>query len=189
MRCCFVDTIVEFRGIRRMSHQRVHLPASRFSPPGPDGCPFPGFTNTIRTLRLPAARLAALRFLRLAIPAGTSRPSLPPAQDVKTGGPGGFGCGTPTAAHFGGDDRISQVPGEPPLSVCHVLGLRQDGRFQTFRNHHTAPDSYTTKAPTGQLSKLYSMASRLAVYASPKGSPLRSARLASECGSGFPGRA
>ena len=30
-----------------------------------------------------------------------------------------------------GDDRISQVPGEPPLSVCPVLGLRQDGGSQT----------------------------------------------------------
>ena len=99
------------------------------------------------------------------------------------------GAAPPQAALCGGGDRISQVPGEPPLSVCHVLRLRQDGWFQTSRNHHTTPATYTTKAPTGQLSKLYSMASGLAVYASPQGSPLRSARLASECGSDFPGRA
>jgi hypothetical protein len=73
-----------------MSHQQVHLPASRFSPPGLGGVPFPGFINTIRTLRLPAAHLAALRFLRLAIPYGTSCGSLPPVQDVKTGEPGGI---------------------------------------------------------------------------------------------------
>ncbi len=43
-----------------------------------------------------------------------------------------FGGGTPWAALSAGDDRISQVPGEPLLSVCPVLGLRQDGSSQTL---------------------------------------------------------
>jgi len=47
-----------------------------------------------------------------------------------------FGCGTPMTAHSVGDDRISQVPGEPLLSVCPVLRLRQDGGSQT---HARAP--------------------------------------------------
>ena len=119
-----------FRGIRCISHQRVHHPASRFSPPGPGGLPFPGFDDTIRTLRLPAARLAALRCLRLAIPSATFCVSLPPAQNVKTGGPGSAAV-LPTTALFGGDDRISQVPGEPLLRVCPDLRLRQDGPSQT----------------------------------------------------------
>lgn len=42
-----------------------------------------------------------------------------------------FGGGTPWAALSAGDDRISQVPGEPLLSVCPGLGLRQDGGSQT----------------------------------------------------------
>src|SRR6266436_8127680 len=36
-RCCFVDTGLEFRCIRRLSLQRVHHPTPRFPPRGPGG--------------------------------------------------------------------------------------------------------------------------------------------------------
>src|SRR5947209_17533827 len=36
-RCCFVDTVLEFRGIRRLSSQRFHDPTPRFPPRGPGG--------------------------------------------------------------------------------------------------------------------------------------------------------
>src|SRR5207253_11065871 len=36
-RCCFVDTGLEFRGIRRISLQRFHNPTPRFPPRGPGG--------------------------------------------------------------------------------------------------------------------------------------------------------
>jgi len=38
IRSCFVDTIVEFRGIRRVSQKRFHDSASRFPPLAPTGC-------------------------------------------------------------------------------------------------------------------------------------------------------
>ncbi len=54
----------------------------------------------------------------------------------------------------------------------------------------TAPAERTTKAPTKtRLSRLHSMASRLAAYVSPAGYPTDGARLASGCWSGSPGRA
>src|SRR5262249_53181644 len=64
------------------------------------------------TLRLLAARLAALRFLRLAIP--SFRPAFVP---------GGLGRGPRinlelvsrvSGRHRDGDGKVSQVPGEPP---------------------------------------------------------------------------
>src|SRR5213595_726025 len=36
-RCCFVDTVLEFRCIRRLSLQRFHDPTPRFPPRGPGG--------------------------------------------------------------------------------------------------------------------------------------------------------
>src|SRR3990170_460946 len=41
-RCCFVDTVLEFRCIRRLSQQRFHTPTPRFPPRGPGG-PVPAF--------------------------------------------------------------------------------------------------------------------------------------------------
>ena len=52
-----------------------------------------------------------------------------------------------------------------------------------------APVRETTQAHTKKLSKLNSRASALAVYASPRGLPHRSARLASGSGLGFSGQA
>ena len=41
-RCCFVDTVLEFRCIRCLSQQRFHDPTPRFPPRGPGG-PLPAF--------------------------------------------------------------------------------------------------------------------------------------------------
>ncbi len=77
---------------------------------------FPGFISTTKVLRLPAARPTALRFLRLVVPRLHSLRSLlggrvrRRGQELVT-----------RYLHPGidrGDDRISQVPGEPQLSVC-----------------------------------------------------------------------
>jgi hypothetical protein len=66
-----------------------------------------------------------------------------------------------------GDGRISQVPGEPRLSICHVLRLRQDRWSQTIQDRGMAPGRGTAKAPArNRLSKLDRMAFGLAVYAS-----------------------
>ena len=77
---------------------------------------FPGFISTMRVLRLPDTHPTALRFLRLVVPRLYSLCSLLDGR-VRPPKPGvvhpvlqpGF-CR--------GDDRISQVPGEPQLSVC-----------------------------------------------------------------------
>src|SRR3990167_2460076 len=57
--------------------------------------PFPRFDGTIKALRLPAALLAALRCLRLAIPLGASWHSLPPPKIATAVGRGFFGFGDP----------------------------------------------------------------------------------------------
>ena len=91
---------------------------------------FPGFVSTMRVLRLPAAHPAALRFLRLAVPRLHSLRSLLGGRVRRQGlelvtrylQPG----------YCRGNDRISQVPGEPRLSVCTCsYRLRQDCLHQT----------------------------------------------------------
>ena len=89
-----------------------------------------------------------------------------------------------------GDDRISQVPGESPLSVC-TCSVDSGGIVGTrpLRCRNLALAVGTTKAPTIGLSKLNSMAFGLTVYASQVGLPRRHARLASGRWSDATGRA
>jgi hypothetical protein len=88
----------------------------RFPPRGPRGRLFPRFDGTTKALRLPAGPPAALRCLRLAVP------WLHP--DFALGGAGcvsaepGVGHPVSPAGICHGDDRISQVPGEPRLPIC-----------------------------------------------------------------------
>jgi hypothetical protein len=97
---------------------------------------FPGFISTMRVLRLPAAHPAALRCLRLAVPRWHSlqfaprRPSAPPRP--------GVGHPVSPAGNLRGDDRISQVPGEPQLSVCTCSHPTPAGLL--------APDHYSAAA-------------------------------------------
>ncbi len=107
---------------------------------------FPGFISTMRVLRLPDTHPTALRFLRLVVPRLYSLCSLLDGR-VRPPKPGvvhpviqpGF-CR--------GDDRISQVPGEPQLSVCTCsstpAGLLAPDQV---RSSSTAPAMTTTKAP------------------------------------------
>ncbi len=93
---------------------------------------FPCFDGTIKALRLPAAHLAALRFLRLAIPRlfvneGLSNPVTPD--------PGAW--------------RRRDLPsswGSLKGLFAQVLRPRWDRRFRPLQNADTAPDHYTTKA-------------------------------------------
>jgi hypothetical protein len=77
---------------------------------------FPCFNGTIKALRLPAARPAALRCLRLAVPRLHSFCSLLDGR-VRRQRPG-VGHPVSPAGMLRGNGRISQVPGEPRLSVC-----------------------------------------------------------------------
>ena len=89
-----------------------------------------------------------------------------------------------------GNDRISQVPGEPRLSVrsCSVDAGRTAGT-RSLRCRSVAPGIRKARAAAKGLSTLNSMAFGLAVYASQCGSPTPHARLASGRWSGATGRA
>jgi hypothetical protein len=142
----------------------------RFPPRGPHGRLFPRFNGTTKALRLPAAHPAALRFLRLAVP----REHASFAPDVAACGIVGPGVGYPVSppGFFRGDDRISQVPGEPPFPFAHVLRPRPVSVPDPLRDACVAPAMLTTKAPTTKtLSRLNSMAFGLAVYVSRLGYP------------------
>jgi hypothetical protein len=89
-----------------------------------------------------------------------------------------------------GNDRISQVPGEPQLSVCTCsVDSGRTARTRPIRCSNVALGISKAKAPTKGLSKLNSMAFELAVYASQDGLPRHHARLASGRWSGATGRA
>ena len=75
------------------------------------------------TLRLPAARPAALRCLRLAV--SRSHPRFAPVAAGCAGHGPGVGHPVPPAGTCRGDDRVSQVPGEPSCP-CPVLRPRRD---------------------------------------------------------------
>jgi hypothetical protein len=77
---------------------------------------FPCFVGTIKALRLPAACPAALRCLRLAVPRLHSLGSLLGGRVRRRGLELFTRWLRPGLCR--GSDRISQVPGEPQLSVC-----------------------------------------------------------------------
>ena len=61
----------------------------------------------------------------------------------------GWSPGIPFRAFFRGDDRISQVPGEPRFPFAHGLRPRPaDASLTALRNACVAPAIGTTKAPT-----------------------------------------
>ncbi len=72
-----------------------------------------------------------------------------------------------------GNDRTSQVPGEPQLSVCTCSNPTPAGLLAPDRSQcsSVAPGITKAKAPTKGLSTLNSMAFGLAVYASPSELP------------------
>src|SRR5437879_10690966 len=86
-RCCFVDTVLEFRCIRRLSSQRFHDPTPRFPPRGPGG-PVPALRRYYQ-----GATTSCRPFRRTSLPSlgGTTRcvlPFAPTPSRRKDGGPG-----------------------------------------------------------------------------------------------------
>jgi hypothetical protein len=121
-----------------MSQQRVHVFDASLPSAGFPRTKFPGFLGTIKALRLPAVRLAALRCLRLAIPPERSVLSLPPPPSAD--GRPGVGLPVPLPdAFFRGDDRISQVPGEPLFPFAHVLRPRPADSSPTYHRTFAWP--------------------------------------------------
>jgi len=154
---------------------------------------FPRFIGTIRALRLPAARPAALRFLRLAVPSTRSRRFAPadPAN-AWAGGPGLVGRSA-SPCRGSGRRRRQDLPsswGTPiapsPGSSTPAGPVASDPIAQ---RPGAAPVAGTSRAPALRLSRLNPPALVLAVYASPRRLPAKDARRASGCWSGSAGRA
>ena len=152
IRRCSVETIAEldvsivfpFDG----SASRRPLPSTGYPPSGPFArdaaprAPSPpgrrldrarvgrlrrGRPVLIEALRLPAALPAALRFFRLAVPRSLRLCSLPPHAGAAHVGLGLLSAGSPPAL-WGGDDRVSQVPGESPrVRAGRVTARRWSG--------------------------------------------------------------
>ena len=180
--------MTELRSIRRVSQKRFHESTSRFPPLAPTGCCSP--TSSVLSRRydalLPSCHAS---FPRLAVP----RVALVSFAPRRTSAPPRPGVRNPVApVRKFAEERtgFSQVPGEPPLSVCNVpatpAGL-------------LAPDHYGAAAwplvierqrlPRKVFRRSGSIAFRLAVYASQCGLLQPHARLASSCWSSSTGRA
>ena len=122
-----------------MSQQRFHDPMPRFPPRGPLGRLFPRFRGTTKALRLPAVPPAALRCLRLAVPRERTALFVPPDAAARKRRAWGWSPGIPVRAYFRGNDRISQVSGEPQFPSAHVLGPRTASTPQTITERSRGP--------------------------------------------------
>ena len=150
---------------------------------------FPGFIGTMRALRLPAARPAALRCLRLAIPRFHSLCSLLDGRVRRRG------LELVTRYLHPGICRGNELdlPSSWGTPIVRLHMFQSD----SGRTAHTRPlrcssvalGNRKSKAPTRGISTLNSMAFGLAVYASPSELPQLDARLASSCWSGSTERA
>ena len=152
IRSCFVDTIVEFRCIRRVSQKRFHDSTSRFPPLAPAGCCSPA--SAVLSRRYDSGQATAFG---LSPPSPVGGLSCFPPQSVAVVwrylSVHSF-CSLPDGrvSHQGlelvtrylqpgshrGNDRISQVPGEPQLSVCTCSNPTPAGLL--------APDHYGAAA-------------------------------------------
>jgi hypothetical protein len=138
----------------------------RFPSPGSSRVEFPGFLGTIKALRLPADPLAALRCLRLAIPREHAH-FAPAVAACGRRRAWGWSPGIPFRVCFRGDDRISQVPGEPPFPFAHVLRPRPADASLTITERSRGPRAGKYEgADDNRLSRLNSMAFGLAAYVS-----------------------
>ena len=147
IRSCFVDTIVEFRGIRRVSQKRFHESASRFPPLAPAG----GCSPTSSVL---SRRYDALQPSRR-----TSFPSLGGTSDAlarfapwRTSAPPRPGVGHPVSP-TGNSPRSEQGSpkflGNHDCPFAHVpIRRRQDCLHQTIQCSSVAPGHRKAKAPT-----------------------------------------
>ena len=142
----------------------------------------------MRVLRLPDGHPASLRLLRSAVPR-LHLLSLR-AAPMPGSGPG-------VVLLFARPPlRMPLVPWnrqdlpsscETPMTCLRMLlRLRRNRRRLAFTSRRHGPQSGNAEGFREGLSKLDRTASRLAVYASPRGSPRHDARLASRCWLGSP---
>ena len=138
----------------------------------------PPLPRYCRALRLPAAPPASLRFLRSAVP--PLRLGLC-SRSRKTLRLRAWGC-SPESPYrfFDGDDRSSQVPGEPRYERALLFDPGGTSALGHCRASVLSSAKSTTSTPTmSSISGLNHTAHSLAVYASQGGLPHHHARLAS----------
>jgi hypothetical protein len=172
-----------------MSQQRVHDPDASLPSAGSARAlvpPFQRYYQGTATSCRPSRRASLPSF------GGTTgtRPFAPVAVACIRHRAWGWSPGIPVRVGFRGDDRISQVPGEPPFPFAHVLRPRPaDTSLTDCRTTAWPPLRERRRRRQHRLSRLNGMAFGLAAYVSRDGHPPNRARLASRCWSGFPGQA
>lgn len=184
-----MDTIAEFRCIRRVSQKRFHESAPRFPPLAPAGCCSPASSVLSRRYdALPPSRRTSFPSL------GGTSVALAVSLPRRASAPPGPGVGDPVSP-AGNLPRSRQGSpkflGNHDCPFAHVLiRRRQDCSHQTTRVQQRGPSrALVRRLPQFCLSALNSMAFGLAVYASQCGLLPHHARLASSCWSGSTGRA
>jgi hypothetical protein len=173
IRLCFVDTLSKARCLRRISQRRFHYSTPRFPPPGRLGQSSPiSSVLSRRSDFLPSIPRHFVAFVRryhtialvLLLSHGKCH-RVSPELVTRYLQPG----------FVGGNDRTSQVPGRPQLSVCscsttpasRYIPDQMTPEASVCRTTALALAMGTTKAlARNNLSKLNHMASGLAVYAS-----------------------
>ncbi len=167
IRCCFVDTstgsdapaMFPSNGCLKRHPLRS---AGSFGRVPPLHCYY-------GTLRLPAARLAALRFLRLAIP--PLRPICSHRPGRAAGGTGSWYSGS-RAGHVSGNGRVSKVPERPSCPCALFLDPGRTEMRQALAAPRRGPRLCQQRwHPRAKISGLDRTASGLAVYASQWRSP------------------
>ena len=141
------------------------------------------------TLRLPAAHLAALRFLRLAIPSFVPCSS-PPARDRAVDQPGVGKPGLQAGSHDG-DGRVSQVPERPSCPCALFLDPGRTEVRQAIASASARPPLVsTTVAPAsrrfrGSIARHWDSLSTLRSGGRPPPRKTRFRLLAKLCRAGF----
>ena len=119
-------------GAEAQSPRPVARPQLRDEPPPSlDRVPaveVPRLRQYYEVVRLLAVLPAALRCLRLAVPRGAPVLRSRSAPDARPTGPGSLGSATPQRPlGTGGDDEISQVPGDPCCACALFLDPGEPG--------------------------------------------------------------
>ena len=139
IRSTYVDMSKEPRCVQHVSLDRVCWSTLRFPPPGPLGR-VPQLQRYYQSATTSYRHLAALRFLRLTIPRCHSLFSLPSGRVNRQGLELVTRYLQPGFAEEQKKVGLSQVPGEPQLSVCHVpIRLRRDCLRQTIATLQRGP--------------------------------------------------
>ncbi len=170
IRFCFVDTFVEFRGIRRVSQKRFHDSTSRFPPLAPAGGCSP--TSAVLSRRydflppIPPHFVAfAWRYLSV-----HSLCSLPGGR-VRRQGLELVTRYLQPGIRRGANRVLPSSWGTPSVRLSMFFDSGRTACTRPIWSSSMALGMTKTKAPTTGLSELNSMAFGLAVYASPSSLP------------------